>query len=353
MQVQPTRHEHRKQVGHTKKDINQEMALPYPHGLKEDWASKEYHLVPHHKCGSEMMMEAAHEMNKALKRHKTKHEHVPTVYRSSYTMGYGLNESFMQTPRPACYLQNARNPFEVVVSGYVYHMAASEPWCNESMRTMTKDVSHCLQYIKGGRMQFPCKPVGKTLKKPGYPGIWPLRTAHESIASVYHNSRAGPYADALPDAQLDESFSDYLSRVDTAQGLLAEYVFASHMSLPRMRWTHDFVETKPCSINTCYSSYYKDCDAQWQRVMDAWEIPESHRSVMLEGAKVSCPLTSSKEQAHSGADHLEQKDMMVEMPASEMVTLLKQIDRDQLNGELAALDDHVQCPLSSKYSDAA
>jgi hypothetical protein len=319
-----------------------------------EWKQKRYHLVPHHKAGSEMCREAAAKMNGAMNlsrdlypqlMHDGPHEDNLIQY-SAFTMGYALDESYMQTPWPACFVQEGRNPFEMVVSGYKYHMAAAEPWCKTSFKDALQNTSGCQQTFVNGRMVPSCG---------AWPKHWPLKNAYEGLQKLYDSSRYGALAPRLPDIRLTESYSQYLSRLSVEDGLLAEAVFASHMSLEKMRWTYEWTAKQPCSTNVCYNDFFEDCHGTWERVMQVWCIPSPENSIMQDAAAESCPTTSASAKKHSGESQLStgRHSNSTDLPSSEMVKLVKDLDQELLNGEIADIDRRINCPLSPGYRDEA
>merc|ERR1711924_106128 len=76
-----------------------------------------------------MCRTAAHDIQSALANHVG--AHAPFVAEDQVVMGHASDPTMMQTPEPACFAHVARNPFEIVVSGYLYDMAESEPWLTQ------------------------------------------------------------------------------------------------------------------------------------------------------------------------------------------------------------------------------
>merc|ERR1719329_599116 len=83
-----------------------------------------YTLFAQHKSGSMMAWEAAMSMQRAVGKESKLRFHF------NHALGSALSPPEMVGPRgtPRCLLHFSRNPFEMVVSGYMYHMAKSETW---------------------------------------------------------------------------------------------------------------------------------------------------------------------------------------------------------------------------------
>jgi len=315
---------------------------------KEDasWLQREYNLVPHHKAGAEMTDEAAHKMANALSAELG--SSAPRVEQNAFTMGYANESLMMQTPIPSCYAHEMRNPFEMVVSGYLYHMAGSEPWCFHDFgvfQTSMGLAGGCEPKIKDGRMSENCMP------RMSYRTF----VYAEGLMQLYSESLSGPLSDLLPDANLTDTYMGYLQRVDMDAGLAAEFLLASVVSLSRMNFSHGFVsdlveaEPESCSLNMCYKDFYDECNSTWQHVLETWNVPEPHNTTMYAAALESCPGTSVQAQAHASSSHQEEQGLE-HPPEHEMVNRLKELDQKYFNGALAALETRLGCPLSGKYA---
>lgn len=226
---------------------------------------------------------------------------------------------------PVCYAHVARNPFEMVVSGYLYNMAESESWLNEwtfGQASASLD-SHSKQL-------------------------------HEraALAEVFRSSRSGPLAAWLPEANANETYPDYLKRVDLDAGLLAESIVGSSLSLTPMRLAEDFTESHHCSVHVCFEDFFENCSATWNRVLQAWQIPEPSYDAMLRAATESCPGVDPHAVEHSSGSQMENMDLK-HVPEHVMVNRLKELDRLRLNGRIAALEEHVKCHVSGKYKEPA
>jgi hypothetical protein len=278
----------------------------------------------------------------------------------------------------------------MVVSGLLYNAAESEPWLQETFAQMLEEESHGCEPLVGlckqtseegkpqdaecrhfeesldGRLSWACKdtkwPKVDVKGMPSYPRVdgrvpfcsgtlWCSRLLRGG-AQVFHSSRTGSLAAWLPDAELHETYPEYLQRLDTNTSLLAEAVMASHSTLEHMRFGYDFAESKPCSVNTCFNEFYENCTSTWGRVLSAWEIPSPERSAMLQSVVQSCPEVSNGAVEHSSSEMMKDKGLK-HLPSYELVERLKDIDRQLLDGSLAALEEHLNCHVSGKYRKPA
>jgi len=298
----------------------------------EPWQNREYYLVAHHKTGTVMTKHAAQFMMDALHQAGST---VPHIESTALTMGLALNSSMMQTPAPACFAQVSRNPFEIVVSGYVYHKSSpkEELWLPTPFGEAVKH-DGCEPSFVNCRMTPFCKYSSD-------PYYWHRR---------WHSMAQVSRSNLLPDPRINETYAEYLRRVPLDTGLIAEFVWALDSSLRPMLFTQGFTESKPCSTNMCFGDFYEDCNAAWQRVLGAWEIPEPHYSEMLQGATRSCPATDPGEESHSSVAQSSQSGIEQE-PLYKMVERLKELDRRILNSTIAAMARQVNCRLTERYTE--
>lgn len=322
-------------------------ALRHSRGMAEDlplWQQREYHLIPHHKSGSAMCHQAAHAMERSTMRAGM---HPLRLHNSPETMGLALNSLMLQTPKPKCMAHITRNPFEMVVSGYLYHMAVSgaETWLHKPLGQVAKEYSDpCKPSFSGGRMLNYCEDGNK-------------HTYAESVywrggAQVFNSSKSGSIAAWLPAVMADETYPGYLKRIGLDGGLIASSIWASDANFAPMRFTSDYVESQPCSINVCFEDFYKDCKTSWERVLRAWGIPESQAGGLLKAAMKSCPDSNPLARKHSSSRWMKKKGLP-HLPEHLMVKRLRELDRVVLNGTIAALERHLGCSVSRKYEEPA
>jgi len=284
----------------------------------ESWRLRQYQLIRHRKGGTQMCGLAAANMQGALAAQSGLPVPLVDVRDGWYASRY-------DSPEPVCYAHVARNPFEMVVSGYLFNMAESElAWKEAKLGSPFTNTS----------------------------------TQVRALAELFNSSRSGPLSAWLPEANASETYAEYLKRVDLDTGLLAEFIVAFNSSLAPMRLAEDFTQSQHCSINVCLGDFFENCGATWHRVLQAWQIPERPYDAMLGAATKSCPGVAKERhnelasEAHSSARQMENMHLR-HAPEHVMVNRLKELDRLRLNGRLAALEDHVKCPVSGKYKEPA
>merc|ERR1719465_213723 len=77
---------------------------------------------------------------------------------------------------------------------------------------------------------------------------------HRSVAQVYLCSHSNSTVSSLlPEAYGNETFSEYLRRLDTDAGLIAQFIWASDDSLAAMSFYNDLALSRPCSLNMCWT----------------------------------------------------------------------------------------------------
>lgn len=322
--------------------------------------TREFHILPHHKSGVMMGKHAVHWMklelmnksgqdqpltfeNEAHYMEAASNGTIPLVECSYGSMGFEVDASAIHTPSPACLAHFARNPFEMVVSGMEYHKALSEPWLKGTFaQAKIADVRGCEHLRIDARKQNMCAD-----------GSMHFSTYRllQGVAQVFRSSISGRFAALLPDAQPSETYPEYLQRVDLNESLIAEFVLASGTTLEPMASAHTLVESRHCSLETCMSDFFDNCNATWERIMNTWGIKEPHRSVMFNAAEMACPGVDPSSKTHSSDNNLKRRNMS-HVPEYKMTAYLRDLDRLYLNGKLAALEASVGCPVSGKYAHA-
>merc|ERR1719310_2529636 len=294
-----------------------------------------YYVFAHHKTGSMMGCEAITRMHEV---------HSGLDFYFHYGLPWATSESEIPDPmEKSCFLHIVRNPFEMIVSGYLYHKAESEDWV--------------------------LKPFGQAVAETIQNNVtrdsaaeW-LPKAYLGIAQVFNESRNGPLSDWLPDAQSDERFADYLNRLDPDRGLVVEYILAREFSLPSMLFTYDWVAEHSCSLNVCLHSFYDECSAVWQRVLQTWQIQEPQYSSLLHAVEKSCPNVSNQTIPHSSGHLAREYDKNHEKnhelpPEHELVNRLRDLDKKKLNRTIAHMEKIAEmekevswCQVSGKYKE--
>mmetsp|Transcript_114560 Transcript_114560/g.203046 ORF Transcript_114560/g.203046 Transcript_114560/m.203046 type:complete len:388 (+) Transcript_114560:55-1218(+) len=310
------------------------------------WVFKDFHIVVQHKSGTVMSYQAAYGMLNALAGYLPVYWAPPIIDVPWLSLGIAPSEELMQTPTPACHVHMARNPFELIVSDYMYHMGNAEPeWTEDVKFGDTLDLDDCPAMLIDGRMSQYCLTPGGA-RQPYWLSLW-----LKGIENVYHRSRSGNLSAWLPDVMANESWSGYLQRVDTDAGLIANVIWTSTTTMPALKTSHDFMESQPCSLNVCFNEWYDDCNAAWSRVLTAWQIEEPGYAAMLAGAKKSCPEGNIFADEHSSDYNMKERGVQAEEPSWRMVKRLKELDLLLFNGSIASLEKHITCPVSGKYKE--
>lgn len=296
----------------------------------DEFNAMRYAMLTYRKSGFLMTEAAWANMRKAIARMVL--EDLP----APMSMELYSDRSLEEMDLSRCYGQFVRNPFEMVVSGYLYDMAAAERWV---LNTFETQGSSCSDLANNGKDSLP----------------WSLRHCREmhSAFQVFTVSRSGPLSAALPDAHLNESFADYLRRSDVDAGLLAEYIFAQANTLSTMRMPSGLDNTSlDCTTRVCFNSFYDDCNGTWLRLLETWRIPEPQKTAMFQAAIRSCPGADSSAQEHDSSEQLSKANIS-HPPEPVMVRRLRELDRQYLKGTLAALEEHLGCPVGGKYKESS
>jgi len=75
-----------------------------------------------------------------------------------------------------------------------------------------------------------------------------------------------------------------------------------------MEYIHDRISDlsdHDCSEEMYFRNLYTDCNAEWEKVLKAWDPPKAHYDDLLEGAKEGCPVGNEKAEDHSAANKME------------------------------------------------
>ena len=171
-------------------------------------------------------------------------------------------------------------------------------------------------------------------------------------------SRRGALAAYMPDAEENESYASYLSRVPLKAGLLAEFVRASspHATLPQLVLNGNL--TAPgrdcCASRVCYADLagtHTACRKSWLKAFQKYvpcQEQLEHAPGMLEpsqladAASVSCPERNSRAANHSRT--------IGNSLVTQAVATLQSLDAGLLAHKLAWYERAIGgCPLSVRY----
>jgi hypothetical protein len=293
-------------------------AVTHAH-TSEDLSNKseprDYVLLAHHKGGWEMSHLAAAAMAGVA-------DEPDSLIYDNITHSFAIDPAEIATPKASCWLHVIRNPFEMIVSAYVYHAAGSEEWANTPF----------------GR--YPNKSYLASMR----------HHLKEGLIQMRDNAISGPL-DWLPDPTANESYAQWLRRVDLDDGLLAEAIGVTNKSLSSLEFTNGFLttESQSCNVKMCFINFYEHCNASWHQVLNAWQIPENRSHRMHTAATSSCPGVSPIAAKHSSDNKGNGADFK-HPPEHEMVQRLRELDRLHLGGRIAEVEKRFNCPVFGKYA---
>jgi len=304
------------------------------------WAKRRYQIIAHVKGGFRMCQEAG--QSAKLEIYNLFQQGFPPAYVKCHAHDLGHIVSLQQlNDSEACFGHITRNPFEMVVSGYLYDMANAEGWMSEANRTN--------QDIACDPVLVDCKTADKSSCGTLRDFAWNYPDGHHrSVAQLYRCTMSGTLSGLLPDVLAAEKFPEYLRRVDTDAGLIAQTIWASDDSLASMRFNYDMAAARECGTNVCFSDFYGDCLAQWKQILNSWSTPEPYSSALLKAAMKSCPSESDRTKQHSS----ENKQREAGLNSGKLYALvqrLRELDRLHLNGTLHELERHLGCAVGDKY----
>jgi hypothetical protein len=333
------------------------------------WGKKEYILVAHHKTGTVMGGQARQGLRKSIETgaiYKALNlalgENLLPLFKAPWaTLGLATNDKMVQTPRQHCILHLMRNPFEIIVSGYLYHRSTAEEWTttrfgtavanqsqppkpkyeNGRMSLWTYGEENSSDYVTSVREFEEHPPKSKTF------GYYGHMYAH-GIARVMEESSAPPFNTFMPEPNASETFSQYLQRAGTDGGLIANAIWANLTTLTPMDFLHDYVEPQQCSLNVCLSEFYSDCEATWKKIFTTWQIPTKYHHLLFDGAEVSCPLVSKETKKHSSENWAEDKEID-HPPLHELIERMRELDHLVFNGTFSLLEASQSCSVSDHY----
>jgi len=285
------------------------------------WCGLRRLFVVHHKAGTIFMERSSELLNRELQRLCRHH----TMAKPIEVLDCGEEECRGTSVAGACSLHLERNPFEVVVSGYLYHRSNAEPeWEEEPMDAAALNVST--------------------------KWAWKYhRALQRNIVGERH--------DALPRPSAHESYAHFLQRIDETQGLQAEARFASAVTIDEMvalhqrAMSHAAFASSPkhaCSAVACFSEFEGDvaaCVSTWSQRLLALQFPAGIAEKLARVASSQCPGSHTGSQA--AASH--SATGSVKTPLHTLVARLAAYDLAQEGGKLAAADRMLGCPLGGKY----
>jgi len=303
--------------------MTKNMALDAAGAAHHPASARKYVLFSHHKAGWTMTVEASKALQKLDKSFHFGSQPYACVMRSPPDL-------FSQPPDgdAKCLLHVTRNPFEMIVSGYMHHMSntsSERNWLWDTFAT-ARSRSAQLSELSG------------------------LKEHLASNAEVFKQSRQGRLASMLPDAELTEQYPQYLARIPVDAGLLAEYIWATSHSIASLAFTHEKIQEldQDCSMNVCLDKFYSECDGTWMNVLQRWGFKDASLVDLHDAVLQSCPGTSLTAKEHA-SDSQAKKHGRTHPPESEMISLVRKLDEQFFDGSLARVERQVGCELHGHY----
>mmetsp|Transcript_30585 Transcript_30585/g.77897 ORF Transcript_30585/g.77897 Transcript_30585/m.77897 type:complete len:405 (+) Transcript_30585:4115-5329(+) len=314
-------------------------------------------LLPHHKTGTQMVGEAVELVNKFLQA-----SGCPKTDSLQYNWGV---VPMLHSPQVAdtgeCFLHMERDPYEMVVSGYLYHLTTDEPWVKRAMDKCYADRSACAKRFTDGK-QVQIEEAMQDMELNW--GLWSLadrcslwQRAYSNGTCAFHAlSATGKVAAPLK----KESWQAYLNRVDVDSGLLANAMWFANVTFEPMSALHDLAAASSCSANYCLSHFNVACNETWREFFTtAMDAKEPGLSRLVDSVSGSCPAVSAHTSVHSTElmrAEVESQDATSAgglkqdvPPKGELMQRLRELDSTHLDGMLAKLAAKVQCPISEDY----
>jgi hypothetical protein len=302
-------------------------------------------VVMHHKTGTMMSLRAMLNLNVRAKV-------VCTAFGESWTAipvdtsGLGVPEDLAVNnvwlnKRNQHVLHVARNPFETVASELPYDLGRNEPWW--MLAPMNNDADRCCFHRCSKSCYSDDDVPDKSLHRPRF--CLGIRAVNDAVAAGGHLH--GVLPQPVP---ADQPWSDYLATLEEWQGLLAVAVAMQNITLEPMNTTrHTLLGAgMPAYTMVCESKFddaaYEDCEALWVDLLqNALAVPAEASAFLGEAAATECPNAPGD----PAADH---SSYAGQAEAADRVALLRQLDRQYLNGTIAAYERAVPCEISARYT---
>jgi len=230
--------------------------------------------------------------------------------------------------RPTRVMAMVRDPFELIVSGYLYHAAAKEKWCAEPMRVGQQGTSKWKQVGKGAK-EFGLAKLIKCKEDPQCPVT--IEPGHRG-------------------------YDKYLKSISMRQGLLAEFVRASMRDLPALelayRTTSGSTAEKKSSF-VCLDSFtapknesrdpYRET---WTKIFEFWDYPAKAIGPAVVQAQKHDII--KRPQALGGHGTLKDgKNANSDDYRGHLFAVAVDVDREYFGGRYAQLAANLKCPQPS------
>ena len=286
----------------------------------------------HHKSGTQMVGAAVKAINYVI-RHRLNGSCLVHVDENCFYADCPL-------PSSARVVHIVRNPYDMIVSGYLYHRDGGEGWdsswlgrsmvqpdTTRSALDMASQVYMCSELIQGKSsvtQKGVCHPGGAK-------GVF-----SQGVLDVVEAARDKRFGGAIP-PPLDEqeNYTAFLQRVTPKAGLLSE-VIASRASRSTMMGLYKRYRklSGACgNVNFDFEGFQTagmdGCTARWRDVIAAFDYPPKVQEDMATAAaQASCMAATDVQrsaQAHSTSDD-----------QGELAGVLRLIDEELLGGQLGA-----------------
>lgn len=240
------------------------------------------------------------------------------------------------------FLHVERNPYEMVVSGYLYHKEGKESWCTSPLNRRLNNPPLAFYHDQA-------KVVAKAAEGSSFNMMGTDTLDRAAVACI------------LPDVKTGESYSAYLRRIPPSAGLLAEYIRAMQMDLPDMVANHRTAATSDSAANLCSSTNSGDlqsCEDNWQNAFESLYPNQEWLSKELgKSASKSCSAVDhSSISSHKSsllATLQRTRERSLNALTKELIVQLQALDSAVLGGALGKMDQDLDCPLSRKYIPSA
>ncbi len=257
--------------------------------------------------------------------------------------------------RVPCFAHFVRNPFQKVVSGYLYHRAGAEHWTEWALDRLSSKPG------AGGQRRGAAPALGGA--------SWDTQLFESARAVLWPT--AGAAAEPrlpLPAARPGESYRAYLVRVDETEGLLAELSRARD-EMDSMEAAHRRVvvsaataaaASPPCeSVSVCLGdvAWPRGGDAAaaagWARVLGGARVPAAH-AMRLAGALASaCTLrgrSGNMTARGRGATHATSRGGAADTERARRVAEVVRLDGEHFGGGLLGLERALGCSRENDES---
>lgn len=178
------------------------------------------------------------------------------------------------------------------------------------------------------------------------------------VYAIVTEASDGAYGGLVVQPSSNETYSEYLNRIPTSAGLLAEYIASSLIRLPFLMRMHSVVAEAACALNICledFSGPLASCEATWRHALQTVGMPSSWiPSAASETALNSCPgspLISGLGAKHHAPAAQTQQEGASSSNLPQLMNLLLDIDENVLNGKLLRMATIVKCHHSINYGN--